>query len=855
MAHPPQVFVSATSGDLSTVRAAIKEALLTLGCHPVEQTNFPPDYRSVREMLRDKIADCQAVIHVVGMRYGAEPDPAQLPPGTPRRSYTQMEYDLAVELDRKVYTFICPSDFPYDPGASGEDEEKRRLQEEHRQRLQSGERIYTPVADRQTLATRVRELKVELQTLREEFDRHKVRMFAAAAAVAAALLAIVGLGWWSYVRLDDAVSHSSVVTTEKIRAHLLESIEATHKRELAAADEKADWQERQRMREAAEAAHAGRLKSLDELAASFAEIEGRGEATSVFQEMTRILQEQGVDEAVAYVASQRASILDDVRARAAAAHDRNRADLAPLLQAARLYANKGQFIEAYAIHADISAVEPEWPEAIHVFFWLLSDEASAWSSLTTLAETRSQLQQAHGLAERLAALDPTNSEWQYNLAVSHRQLGNLAGAGGNFEDAETHLDQAFEIANRLATTEPANAKWQHLLSGSYSKLGDLALDRDQLDEAAANFGKSLEIDQRHAKLDPENRVWQLALITSYDRVGQAAKDQGRWKDAEQAFRRALTIAKEQADAAPEDVDRQRDLALAYAQLADALKFQGQRDEALEAYDEALDVHRKLTEIDPGNFSWQFDLWNDLEMRGNNLSYDDKWDEAEAAHAEALSIIERLTAADPDRDFWQAAMAQSHASLGDVAMARVEAAILETHLAGRRGDGATVREQMAVAEESLAVASRAYDESFEILQRLAAENPANVQWQADLADAYARLGRAAFRHNAKLDQAEQAYRQAVSRLAALTEKDSKNERWQRRLASTYTRLSLLLEQQRRWDEALECAEAALEISEAMLERDAQNPDRKFVAEEARFQVDRLRQMKAEDGKKQVESPGE
>jgi L-amino acid N-acyltransferase YncA len=45
------------------------------------------------------------------------------------------------------------------------------------------------------------------------------------------------------------------------------------------------------------------------LAASFAEIEGRGTASNVIQEMTRILTEQGVDEAIAYVATHRPLIL------------------------------------------------------------------------------------------------------------------------------------------------------------------------------------------------------------------------------------------------------------------------------------------------------------------------------------------------------------------------------------------------------------------------------------------------------------------------------------------------------------------------------------------------------------------
>ena len=83
---PPKIFISATSGDLRSARHIAKEALLTINCHPVEQTNFEPDRRTITDMLRGKIGDCQALIHLVGFHYGAEPDPA----GTPRRSYTQM---------------------------------------------------------------------------------------------------------------------------------------------------------------------------------------------------------------------------------------------------------------------------------------------------------------------------------------------------------------------------------------------------------------------------------------------------------------------------------------------------------------------------------------------------------------------------------------------------------------------------------------------------------------------------------------------------------------------------------------------------------------------------------------------
>lgn len=87
------------------------------------------------------------------------------------------------------------------------------------------------------------------------------------------------------------------MTTGKIRAHLLQTAEDTQRRELTEAEAATDWKQRQQLREAADNAHSVRLSRIEELAVFFAEIEGRGATTSVFQEMTRILAEQGVDEA------------------------------------------------------------------------------------------------------------------------------------------------------------------------------------------------------------------------------------------------------------------------------------------------------------------------------------------------------------------------------------------------------------------------------------------------------------------------------------------------------------------------------------------------------------------------------
>ena len=160
--HRPDIFVSATSADLGTCRLVVKEALLTLGCYPVEQANFPPEASTVREMLRKRISACHAVVHVVGIRYGAEPTVPQ--PDHPRRSYTQLEYEIGQELGKPLYVFICGEGFDYDPH-DPEEPERHALQQEYRRRLIATDNLYTSVGTRGELQRKVLTLQARVETL------------------------------------------------------------------------------------------------------------------------------------------------------------------------------------------------------------------------------------------------------------------------------------------------------------------------------------------------------------------------------------------------------------------------------------------------------------------------------------------------------------------------------------------------------------------------------------------------------------------------------------------------------------------------------------------------------------------
>lgn len=169
----PHVFISAASDDLRSARQVVKNALLSVGCYPIVQEHFEPDYRTVADMIRERIEECHAVIHLIGYRYGGEPSPESLPEGEGRRSWTQMEFFLAREMGVKTYLFLCDETYPFDTRESPEPNDEVELQRVYREMISTGEQLYTIVKSPEELARRVGEMRLEAAELRKEVERSR----------------------------------------------------------------------------------------------------------------------------------------------------------------------------------------------------------------------------------------------------------------------------------------------------------------------------------------------------------------------------------------------------------------------------------------------------------------------------------------------------------------------------------------------------------------------------------------------------------------------------------------------------------------------------------------------------------
>jgi tetratricopeptide (TPR) repeat protein len=105
------------------------------------------------------------------------------------------------------------------------------------------------------------------------------------------------------------------------------------------------------------------------------------------------------------------------------------------------------------------------------------ERISSWIELGDLSVTTAALDHAidafhYGLstAERRAAADPGNADWQRDVSVSHNRIGDVQRAQGDVMAALTSYQASLAIRERLAAADPGNAGWPRDLSVSHSRI-------------------------------------------------------------------------------------------------------------------------------------------------------------------------------------------------------------------------------------------------------------------------------------------------------------------------------------------------------------------------------------------------
>jgi tetratricopeptide (TPR) repeat protein len=505
-----RIFISAVTSEFGGVRRKVADILRRLGYDPVLQDIFGTESGDLRQMLRDTIDTCGGLIQIVGHAYGAEPPVEDDEFG--RVSYTQFEFLYAAAQGKQTWLIMAGDgcardkspdrlDLPADPQHADpqrHQSERREWQQAYRERLRSSGHLWHDVEDDKDLEIKIRDLRNEFAVLRKSFRRWQSWVLTAILAILLVLGGIsFGVYWTVFYQPEEVARH--LADPDIIRAKLQETIEATFERDRKQAEQLDDWQDRERAVRLAREARDRRLAEVDDFIESVTRTISEGNASPEYLELNRILEEQGVDAALAYVDSQWQRLLAEMQPEVAdverAKRDVRR-KLMPGLESVRLMVAKGEYDAALLRCEQLLASDATWPEARHEHIWIRIDLGDQAELYGTIHQALEHFESATDSAQFLHQADPSNATAQRDLSVSYNELGDAIQQAGDLDQAREYFLKDLAIAEKLAADDPSNATAQRDVMVSHYKLGRLSKADSDFPSAIRHFEAGANVLRR-----------------------------------------------------------------------------------------------------------------------------------------------------------------------------------------------------------------------------------------------------------------------------------------------------------------------------------------------------------------------
>ena len=589
----PTVFLSVATIDLKEWRELLAKAFRAAQFRVlVQDESLGSSTGNVRELLEDAIQQSDCVIHLAGLGYGSPAQQPFLKAPDFQCSWTQFEYYYAHEISKKVIAFVCSASLSQfqkeEEGDKTERAHKTGLQQAHRDRVASGEFVGTPLAathgrtSNDPTVNNVNELLTTVSAAVGKLQREHLAYGEAAknitlelegylkAQVAQirrvrhlvlictlALFALItgGIAWLN--RGQDKIQQVIVLTSktqaeiiqtelaklepDDIKYQLNKAAEVSYQKDLQDADKLTDWQKRGSAKRSAAAARDQKLGMVDETVARFTRTIMSGNASPEYLELTRILQEQGIDQVVAYITSQVPRLLERADHRAAENQRENRRELAPLLECAKLQFINGKLAEAISLSEEVQKREPDWPENNQNYFWSMirmvqmdlygGDSKKAISRIEAI-ETR---------ARRVQDSFPEDLPSRESLALAAGLRGDIYIQAGEFEQAEQRFKECHEALIPLSAEAPDNKSIQRSLAVLSDKLGRVLLNKNDDENAGLLFTQGRDLLTALLQKYPGDTDCLYSLAVSYESLGTLAMKKADYRLAGRCFEEQQTI--------------------------------------------------------------------------------------------------------------------------------------------------------------------------------------------------------------------------------------------------------------------------------------------------------------------------
>ena len=420
-----------------------------------------------------------------------------------------------------------------------------------------------------------------------------------------------------------------------------------------------------------------------------------------------------------------------------------------------------------------------------------------------LSEARDWYTQAWDLRSDLAHAQTRSAISQKDFAVSLRKLGETEYKTGNLDHAMQYNKQAMDIMLKLTGIEPENTKLQEELIEEYTNLGDIEQVRGNPDKAMEYFQNTFQIIQRLADKDPGNTDWQKDLAVSYNRLGDIEQAWGNLDKAMEYFQNSFQIIQRLADKDPGNTNWQRNLAVSYVRLGDIEQARGNLDKAMEYFQNSFQIIQRLADKDPGNTDWQrnwrYRIVDSAILSRRGAIRIRPWSISKTVSRSSSAWRTRIREIPIGKGSWRSRIIDSAISSRRGAIWIRPWSISKTVSRSSSAWRTRIREiphwqrNLAVSYDRLGnieqvrgnldKAMEYFQNTFQIIKRLADKDPGNTAWQRNWRSRYVRLGDIE-QARGNLDKAMEYFQNSFQIIQRLADKDPGNTDWQRNWAVSF-----------------------------------------------------------------------
>jgi serine/threonine-protein kinase len=281
------------------------------------------------------------------------------------------------------------------------------------------------------------------------------------------------------------------------------------------------------------------------------------------------------------------------------------------------------------------------------------------------AEAEAEFTEALAAYRELADDHPDITEYRFQLASVHGNLGQLMQQAGRLEAAETEYNNMMAISRELAAAYPAVTSFLRHVAKGHELLGWLHTQTGETSQREAEYRTAMTLWQKLADDNPTVTEFRIGLAKMHNNLVGALLQTGRRVEAEAECRQALEIKQKLADENPAVTDFRITLARSRMNLGELLRAAGKPSEAEAEYRRALTLGQKLTDDNPAVAEFRDVLAESHYTVGNLLVDTGRPSDAEAEYRQARALFQKLADENPKVPEYRYWVAVCHGRTSDL----------------------------------------------------------------------------------------------------------------------------------------------------------------------------------------------